>query len=294
MNFQNSFTLKKMQSDAQDRFSRVSGKIDTVADTLKRRLGGKSRGALVGGFVISIVWAIAYCILYAVMREANHPLVTLVTLGTSVLLVVFAIIGNVVSLSYYGAILNAEAKLGKLRNRVESAKRSLSADMTNCMSRGASGWEMPLQPGSSVEEEVRKIESSLSGLEKVSGGFVNGVKNVLYYIATVGWTVAGSFLFYQLLLPLVEDEVSDKTANIVFYIAMLIACVGAVIVAKLIWGKTECSVKNLTLLGTLNGPVVFLALALIVILVVLAVKLIIAALGIIIAAIVAISCCCGG
>lgn len=294
MNFQNHIQLKKMRNDAQDRLSRTAEKIDAAADTLKQRMGGASRGSLIGGFVVNILWAAAYCVLYALVRRFCHPLAALVTLGVSLLLVLFCVIGNVASLSFYGAILNAESRLGKLKSRVESAKRSLGGDLNACMARSAEGWEQPIQPGEPVEEELRRIESATAGMEAVSGGFVNGVKNVLYYVSTVCWTVSGAFLGYELLLPLVEDDVSEKTANVVFVIAMLVACVGAVIAAKLIWGGTGCRVKNLTLLGTLNGPVVFLVLGLLVILVVLAVQLILAALGVIIAAIVAISCCCGG
>ena len=290
-----SFTLSKMQNDAQGRLSGAGEKVVKLEDSLKQRMGKKTRGTLIGGIIVTLLWTVLYIIVYAFCREfALHAIFSLLAIASSVLLVLFVLIGSFVELSYYGTILSAQSKLAKLRGRVESAKRNLHGNYNNYMQRERSGWEMPLQAGQPVEEEVRQLEKQLSGLESVRSGFVNGVKNALYYIATVAWTVMGSGFVFELVYPLVESDVEEKTARIICYIAIALACVGAVLVAKLIWGKTDCSVKNITLLGTLNGPVIFAALALVAILVVLAVQLIIAAAGVIIAAVIAISCCCGG
>lgn len=295
MNINNHFSLNKLQSDAQDKLSKLTEWIGTVHDGLKRRMGGRSRGSMIGGIIMNAVWLVIYVILYAVCREAAfHPLISLLSVAASVLLILFMVIGGFVEMGFYGTVLRSESRLIKLKNRVESAKRNLHGDMKTYNDRMAMAWEQPLQPGEPLEEELRQIETQLTGVQNVESGFVHGMKNAMYYVTTVAWTIMGSGLIYNLIYPLVEGDVSEKTANIVSWILILLGCVGAVLVAKLLWGKTDCRVKNLTLLGTLSGPVVFALLAVVAILLVLAVKLILAAIGFIIAAVIAFSCCCGG
>ena len=81
MNINNHFSLNKLQNDAQEKLGKLTERIDTVHDGLKRRMGGRSRGTMIGGIIMNAVWLIIYVILYAFCREAAfHPLISLISL----------------------------------------------------------------------------------------------------------------------------------------------------------------------------------------------------------------------
>ncbi len=286
--------LNKLQAEAQTKLEALLAKINKTDDMLKDRLGGKGRGALIAGMFVSVLWAVIYCVLYGVLREKAHPLLMLVTLGVSVLLTLFLLIGNLVQVKYYGTILKARSRLLGMRNQVESAKRALSAELATYRAAENNGWKLQLKPGQPVENQLRQIESQISGLQAASGGFIHGVKNVLYYIATVAWTVVCCMALTDVAMGILSDQISEKASNVICIIALILACIGAVIAAKIIWGATDCKVKNVTIFGTFCGPVVFALLILVVVLAILAFQLLMAALSFIIAAVVVLSCCCGG
>lgn len=91
----------------------------------------------------------------------------------------------------------------------------------------------------------------------------------------------------------IGEYISYDTNPILFVIGLLITVVGEIILAKMVWSKTDCSVTNTTLFIAAVGPVMFLALVvvatLLVMLVVLAVSILIAIAGVILAG----ACVCG-
>ena len=77
-------------------------------------------------------------------------------------------------------------------------------------------------------------------------------------------------------------------------IGMALACVAAVLLSKLLWGKTDCSVTNVTLLATMSGPLAFLALVLVIVLAIAVVQLVLAIAAVAIAGVCLIGSISGG
>ncbi len=82
---------------------------------------------------------------------------------------------------------------------------------------------------------------------------------------------------------------------------MIIVGIGEIILSVVVWNATDCSVKNLTLLILLAGPVLFILFAIVICLLVFIVMLLgtiiiglLQVVGYIAIAALAICCCCGG
>lgn len=89
------------------------------------------------------------------------------------------------------------------------------------------------------------------------------------------------------------DPIDYSTVNTLCTIGLVITVIGEIILAKMVWGKTDCSVTNATLFIAAAGPLMFLALiaaaTLIVMLVMLAIAIVVAIAGVVIAG----ACVCG-
>ena len=84
-------------------------------------------------------------------------------------------------------------------------------------------------------------------------------------------------------------------------IAMIIVGIGEIILSVVVWNDTDCSVKNLTLLILLAGPVLFILFAIVICLLVFIVMLLgtiiiglLQVVGYIAIAALVLCCCCGG
>ena len=146
------------------------------------------------------------------------------------------------------------------------------------------GWYYPLTAGTSIYEEAALIEETMNSMESLKGGLINGLKNFLYFTVVISITGVGSWALFgtaaQIISGIYGKSMDSDILMTLCIIALLIVEVGEVILAKIMWGKTECSVTNITLLMAPSGPVLFLALitvaAVIVMLVVMAVSVVIA------------------
>ena len=291
MRFDDCVTLESMMGQAQKRFADVESQIDSVSGTLSDRLGGNSRGTLIRGVFASVAWGVLYCSIYAGMKyygvltadQLLFPYVTLATLALSLALAVLMVIGGFTQMRYYGVILSARDRLTALRRRLEIGKNAMPANRNALLESRASQWELPLTPGDSISEETMAIAAQLSGLEALSGGLLSRAKIIFYYLACIAWTVTGSCALYGMFGFSMISSLEPDTNRVILIIAILISCVGNLLIAKLLWGKTGCAVTNLTLFATLLGPLVFAALAIVVGLVIIVVQLVLAIAAVIIA-----------
>lgn len=142
----------------------------------------------------------------------------------------------------------------------------------------------------------------MTSMESLKTGFLNGAKNVFYYAAVVMITIAGCVALFptggEIMTGISGESLSGDTITTLNVIALIIVGVGEVILAKLVWSKTDCVVTNTTLFIMALGPVAFLALiavaTLLVMLVIGLVSIVLAILGVVAVGAIAIGCLCGG
>lgn len=294
MNFDTCFTLDQMMEDAQKRMTRTVERLHAIDQTLNSRLGGRSRLSLVAALVISAAWAAAFLYAYNYFKEYIPEPYGLILLIVSLVLVAFVIIGDFVHLKYYGAILNAQTQLTQLRSRAEIGRGALAESTRVFMARRNAQWEMPLEAGLSISQEAGQIEAQLANMESLSSGFIAMTKNILYYTACIAWTVVGSYALFDFVANEEPFNISESTLYAIMIVLMVIACIIEVLIAKMVWGKTDCDVGNITLLAVIAGPIVFVALAALAVLVVMIVTAVLYIAAILIGGACLLGIICGG
>lgn len=272
MTFDYSFDFQSMMNDAQTQFKKAGEQISAIEGTLTRRLDGTSRRGLAGAMAASAAWGAAYLCAYWYLQDdlSWEPMMSFLSLlgvGASLALVAALIVGNLVQMRYYEVIFNAEKQLHDLKARVDAGSRNLSSNMDAFMVCEKRRWEMPLTAGASIFEETTQIGTRLSELETLSSGPLNKLKEILYYIVCILWTVIGSHRLFDVALSLLEEDTNRGDLEMMLWVSVLIACLIEFTVSKKIWVRYGCSVNNMTLFASILGPVIFGLLTVLVVLV---------------------------
>ena len=104
----------------------------------------------------------------------------------------------------------------------------------------------------------------------------------------------GSYALFDYVASFDFLDFEYDTVHTIMIIAMVVACIIEILIAKMIWGMTNCEVGNVTLFATAVGPLIFVALILLVALVIVVVQIVLYIAGIAIAAICLFGSICGG
>lgn len=310
MTFSENISLQKYIDSANQRFDESESRLSEIEGSFQTRMNGKTPGGLVGSMFGTVCWLAVFGASYWYAREYVDSTLCLVYLGVAVALTISLFIDEIISFSYYGKISSYKNSIIQLKNRVSIGRNSIKSNQDTFMSSSANGWHHPLSVGSSIPEEATSIERTINSMESLKGGFINGLKNFLFFTFVVVVTGIGSWLLFGMADEIVCDilgehlegeDLNSETLTTILYIGLLVVEIIVVILAKLLWSHTDCAVTNTTLLITPLGPVLFLMLTTIasflVVLVIWAVSLAIALAGFaigIVGAIVFIGSVCGG
>lgn len=267
MNFDNSFSLEKMMKTAQKQMSTTGQRLSAIEDMVNQRLGGRSRASLLGAVVVSVAWAAAFLFAYHYYGHYIPEPFGLPLLCVTLALMAFLVVGYFVQLRYYGAILSARDRLGRLRGRLTMGQSSLSNNLKVFQGRRSAQWELPLEPGPSIDQEANLIETQLSSMEALSNGFIAKTKTFLYYVVCTAWAAVGSYALFDRVGSFLFEATGSAT-QVVMMVALVIVCIIEAVIAKALWGATNNDVVNVTLLAVLAGPVVFAILCALVVLVI--------------------------
>ena len=288
-------TIERYSDDAREQFSQTSNRLSEIESSFISRMGGRSMAGLFFSLIFTFVWVVVFMGgAYYFSAYLSRPLL-IATLISLAILVFFMIIDNALSFSYYGKISGHKKSVTLLKNRVNSARDSIKANQNAFMASRSKGWSYSLKPAPSIYAEADKIETTISGIRSLESGFVNGIKNVFFYISVVLFTAMGSYALFpaakaimRAITELVETEIPEKTMNIICIVAGIIAIIVSIL------GGTNCSVTSVTLLSLLVGPPAFLLLILLAALVVALVMIVISIAVVLIGGAIAIGCLCGG
>lgn len=297
MNFSENISLQKYADTANQEFSETENRLSQIVGSFETRMNGKSKAGIIGSMFATICWAVAVCVFFGYIRGYVDGTLHLICLGLALALLVTLFIDETVNFSYYGKISSYKDNINQLKSRVSIGRSSIKSNQDAFMKSRSNGWRHPLSAGTSIPEEATSIESTINGMESLKGGFINRLKNFLFFTFAIAITAVGSWALFgtagDIMTGISGESIDYSTVNTLCAIGLLITVVGEIILAKMVWSKTDCSVTNTTLFIAAVGPLLFLALvsisALLVMLVVWVVGILIAIVGVVIAG----ACICG-
>lgn len=297
MTFSENISLQKYADSANQKFNESKSRLSQIEGSFQTRMNGKTTGSLVGAMFGTVCWLVAFCVFFWYIRGYVDNTIGLICFGISLALVASLIIDEIISFSYYGKISSYKNNITQLKNRVSVGRSSIKSNQDTFMKSRANGWRHPLSVGTSIPEEAASIESTINGMESLKGGFINGLKNFLFFTFAIAITAVGSWALFgtagEIMTGISGEDIGGDTIMTLCVIGLLITVVGEIILAKMVWGKTDCSVTNTTLFIATVGPVMFLALVLVATLLVMLVMWAIAIVIAIGAVVIAGACVCG-
>ena len=265
MNMDDGLKFDELAQTAGREFDLTRRRINQMIQRLETLLNGKTRSMLRRDFLISMVWLLAFFVFFGVIRNKVHLLISVPTLFVSVALDFTLLFEERMNSRYYGTILDYQSDLEKLKKKVALEKEKIRSNLSAFLDSQTGGWDYAIPVGPSVSEEMEEIEKHLSQMELYRNKYLKMAKTILYFTVTTAVTIAGSMALFmnvcQNMWGLDSRFLTWDVMIRVFLVTLVISCIAEAILSKYIWGKTDCSVTNLTLLVTMAGPVIFYILA---------------------------------
>ncbi len=260
-------SLQKYADSANQRFYESEKRLSQIEGSFQTRMNGKTIGGLVGAMLGTVCWLVVFCAFFWYIRAYVDNTIGLICFGISLALVASLIIDEIISFFYYGKISSYKNNITQLKNRVSVGRSSIKSNQDTFMKSRANGWYHPLSVGSSIPDEAASIESTINGMESLKGGFINGLKNFLFFTFAIAITAVGSWALFGIagesMTGISGEYIDGDTINTLCIIGLVITVVGEIILAKMVWGETNCSVTNATLFIAAAGPVMFLVLVIV-------------------------------
>lgn len=265
MTFSENISLQKYIESANQKFHESENRLSEIEGSFQTRMNGKTTGGLIGDIFGTVCWLVAFCVAFWCFRGYVDSTLSLVCLGIAVALIVSLFVDELIGFSYYGKISSYKNSITQLKNRVNIGRSSIKSNQDSFMKSRANGWRYPLSVGTSIPEEAASIENTINGMESLKGGFVNVLKNFLFYALVIAVTGVGSWALFGsvdgIISSITGESIGSDTLMILCIIGLVIVEVGEVILAKMLWSHTDCDVTNTTLWVAPLGPVLFLLLA---------------------------------
>lgn len=264
MNFNESITLDTYLDKANEQFDAMQSRLSNIESNFRTRMNGKTTSDLIGAFIGTLCWFTAFIVCAFIVKDMVNDIFLAITLIAIIGLMAFMLIDDAMNFFYYRKNSGYESSIFNLQNRVSIGKDSIKPNHETFVESKKNGWNYSLRAGKSIPEESASIEITMSNMKSLKTGFINGVKNVLYYAVAIMITVTGSVPLFPIgkyIMSSISDEsITDEVAMILNIIALVLVGIGEIILAKLVWSKTNCAVTNITLFITLLGPIAYLAL----------------------------------
>ncbi len=295
-------TLVKYSDSATKQFGELHNRLGKIESSFSSRMNGRSTAGLVASLIGTIAWLVIFLGCAYFVKGKVDNILMMIGFGVVMGLMLFMMIDNIINFVYYGKIASHKRAITALKKRVDDGKYAISQNYNSFLKSKENGWNYRLNVAPSIPDQAMSIETTMSNMASLSSGFLNGAKNVFFYAAAVAVTIVGCLSLFEtggnIMCALSGEDLSETTMLVLSIIALVIVGIAEIILAKLVWSKTDCEVTNLTLLILALGPVAYLALisvgALLVMLVIGLISVIIAIAGVVFAIFCAIGIFCGG
>ncbi|MGN1250950.1 MAG: hypothetical protein ACI4XW_12820, partial [Candidatus Spyradocola sp.] len=290
MNFKESTALNVYSIDAEKQFNEIQNRLSRIDSSFNTRMNGKTSASLTGSLMGTLAWLVVFVVCAIIAANLVHGVLLAITMIAVLGLITFMLIDNITDFSYYGNIAAHRSSVTQLQYRVRIGRTSIRSNHDAFMASRASGWNFALSAGASIPEEAASIEATMANMESLKKGFVNSAKNFFFYAAVVMVTITGCVALFPagsgIITGISGTSMSADTLTVLNVIALLIVGVGEVILANIVWSRTDCNVTNTTLFVMAAGPITFLALiaiaTLLIVLIIGLVSVVLAILGIIV------------
>ena len=292
--------LGRYADGAQEEFAAARSKIDSIEKQITSQLGGRSSGRMSLAVIAPVIYAlICFALFIAAIKFDLKIMLGLIAYVSTIIFAAVMFADALSKKTHYSSVFKFRSRLSSLRDGINSAEAREQKIMDGIIDKKEKGWEYALPFKPSVIDEIWAISSSLGRLHAVERGGLNKLKNILYYAVTVIITVVGEISLYSLALAFVSRifpsySISEDTLRILMIIGAVIALVGVILLAKLIWGR-RVRVTAGAMMFTIAGPAIYMLFMIIVtVLAYLIINVVIPLVIGAIALIVAYVCCCGG
>lgn len=271
MTFSENISLQSYVDSASQKFDESESRLSQIEGSFQTRMNGKTTGGMIGAILGTVCWLVAFCVCFWYFRGYVDNRLSLACFGVGVALIISLLIDEIIGFSYYGKISSYKDNITQLKNRVSIGRSSIKSNQDVFMKSCANGWNYPLSVGPSIPEEAASIESTMNGMESLKSGFISGLKNILFFTFVIAITGVGSWALFGTAGTIVSGitsgmggeplDTGSDTWTTLCLIGMVVAGFGEVLLAKLMWSHTDCSITNTTLWIVPLGPVLFLALS---------------------------------
>ena len=264
MNLIDNVLLNNMASNADKQFAGICKRMSDLDEKFMHKMGGTSMVKLILSVLGNVCWGAGMIYLYVnylSKSNVNHTL-ALAALGGTLFLIALMLFDGIVTYRYYGRIVGYDKELRDMAGRVNNDKASLSAKAKAFLQLESKKWDHKLSIGESIPSKVANLENALGRMNRVTSGFLQKLKVVLYYVMSMVITVVGCKYFYGTALKIMKIfgfSLSDKTNNVLFWIAVVVSCIGEYFVAEFLYSFFDCKVSNLSFIAMFAGMLLFLA-----------------------------------
>lgn len=267
MKLQDNVTLKSYSEKANKEFDAMESRLSEVENSFQTRMNGKTTGGLAGALFGTILWLVVFAGAAFLVKDMLDRRLILAAFIVAVALIVFMAIDNIMDFSYYGKIESYSGAISQLQNRVRVGRSAITENHDAFMRSKAKGWNYQLSAAPSIPYEATSIETTMAGMESLKKGFISNAKNVLFFATVIAVSLIGCYVLFpfggDMVQGIMDGEVPYDTLTILNFVAMVIVCIVEVILAKLVWSKTDCEVTGKTLFIIALAPVAYLALMLV-------------------------------
>ena len=290
MNLNDTIILNRYSDSANNQFNELKDRLEKTESSFQTRMGGKTTGGLAGSLVLTLAWSAVFVVAALEVRGSVNGTLLLVSCICAAALIVFMIIDIIMDYSYYGRIASHKNAVSQLRDRVTVGQNAIKANYNDFLRSRAKGWNYSLKAASSIPDEAAAIEASINSMESLKKGFVYKAKTVSFFATVIAVSVVGSITLFpigaNIIMGITKQAVPDNTLRILNMIAMVLVCVGEIILAKFFWSFTNCNVTGVTPFAIALAPAAYLVLVsvatLVVMLVIWAVSILLVILGIVV------------
>ena len=267
MKLQDNVKLGAYEESARKEFSETQTRLSEIEGSFRSRMDGKSIGSLVGSLIGTLFWLGAFLVgAYYARKTGMNELLLKIAFYSSMALILAKVIDVIVNFSYYGKVNSYLNEVRQLQNRVGSGEKAMRKNQEAFQRAKEKGWDYRLKAASSVPGEVKKLLGRTSALESLNKGFLNGLKNFLFFVTVIAVAAAGCLALFPFLthkiITMTHGAIEVSTLHYLLIAAAVIVGIFSIILARLIWSKTDCEVTNVTLLAMPIAPAVFLILVL--------------------------------
>ena len=252
-------SLQMYANTALGKFTHWEKQLGQIQEEIIRKRDTKTTKRIVGSMFGTLGWLIVFGAAYWFTRPYVEYRLGLGCLGIAVALIIAMLISEVIELRYYGKLSSYICLIDYMIQNVGKSKAAINRSLNEFTgTRHVKGWKHALSPRiSSIPGTVAEIKDQVNQMGQIKSGFISGLKNVLFFALVIAITGVAGWSLFGLVEKIFRDNIDANTLRTLCIIALIIAEVGTIVLAKLWWSHTDCMVNNVTMFVVLLGAATF-------------------------------------